>query len=163
MKRSISSRSRPPHAPALVTAVGVRLPAHLTATGRAMLAFLPAPQVNAIFAGPDRLVMRTGAGPRTMRELKSLLARERDQGWSMETGETTDGVTCISSAVFDHGGHPLASVSVSFIGSRIRPGCQEMLVEEVCATADQVTTLLAGQPPLRRSLRQGIDQVGGAA
>ena len=37
--------------PALVTDVGVRLPSHLTATGRAMLAALPREQVRALF--PD--------------------------------------------------------------------------------------------------------------
>lgn len=37
-------------APAVVTSIGVRLPAHLTATGRAMLATLPEAQVQAIYS-----------------------------------------------------------------------------------------------------------------
>src|SRR5690606_34174572 len=40
-------------APAVVTSVGVRLPAHLTATGRAMLAALTEAQFEAIFTDGD--------------------------------------------------------------------------------------------------------------
>ena len=43
---------RAPRRPSLVTDVGVRLPAHLTATGRAMLAELPPAQLRALY--PDR-------------------------------------------------------------------------------------------------------------
>src|SRR5450755_4584617 len=43
---------RAPGRPPLVTDVGVRLPAHLTASGRSLLAELPASQVRALF--PDR-------------------------------------------------------------------------------------------------------------
>jgi DNA-binding IclR family transcriptional regulator len=37
------------HAPSVVTSIGVRMPAHLTATGRAMLAALPETQLRAIY------------------------------------------------------------------------------------------------------------------
>ena len=55
---------RAPGRPSLVTDVGVRLPAQLTASGRAMLAALPAAQVRALFPGPDAFVTRHEAGPR---------------------------------------------------------------------------------------------------
>ncbi len=59
---STSSRSAPPGRPPLVTDVGVRLPAHLTASGRAILAALAPAQVRALF--PDRAAFSTrhGAG-----------------------------------------------------------------------------------------------------
>ncbi len=44
---------RAPGRPPLVTDVGVRLPAHLTASGRAILASLPAAQVTALYPGKD--------------------------------------------------------------------------------------------------------------
>ena len=56
---------RAPGRPPLVTDVGVRLPAHLTASGRAILAGLPAAQVRALYPGRDSFVSRTGAGPTT--------------------------------------------------------------------------------------------------
>ena len=46
---------RAPGRPPLVTDVGVRLPAHLTASGRALLALLPASQVRALYPSPRRV------------------------------------------------------------------------------------------------------------
>ena len=57
---------RAPGRPPLVTDVGVRLPAQLTASGRAMLAALPAPQIKALFPDPGVFVLRTGIGPRSV-------------------------------------------------------------------------------------------------
>jgi DNA-binding IclR family transcriptional regulator len=54
---------RAPRRPALVTDVGVRLPAHLTATGRAMLAALPREQVRALYPDAASFADRTGRGP----------------------------------------------------------------------------------------------------
>ena len=55
---------RAPGRPPLVTEVGVRLPAHLTASGRAILAALPTAQVRALY--PDRECVR--AAPRRRSE-----------------------------------------------------------------------------------------------
>ena len=54
---------RAPRRPALVSDVGVRLPAHLTATGRAMLAALPREQVRALYPDAASFADRTGRGP----------------------------------------------------------------------------------------------------
>ena len=54
---------RAPGRPPLVTDVGVRLPAQLTASGRAVLAALPAPQVRALFPDRSAFVDRHGVGP----------------------------------------------------------------------------------------------------
>ena len=54
---------RAPGRPPLVTDVGVRLPAHLTASGLAMLAALPPAQVRALFPSRAAFVQRHGVGP----------------------------------------------------------------------------------------------------
>ena len=54
---------RAPGRPGLVTDVGVRLPAHLTASGLAMLAALPPQQVDALFPSRRALTRRHDAGP----------------------------------------------------------------------------------------------------
>src|SRR5438034_383570 len=64
----VDKEQPPGEAPQLVTEVGVRLPAHLTAVGRAILAQLPAAQVRANL-GPSPLVTRTDHGPRSVDEL----------------------------------------------------------------------------------------------
>lgn len=100
--------------PALVTDVGVRLPAHLTATGRAMLAALPRAQVRALYPDARSFTDRTGRGPRTPAELRELLRGVRGAGYAEEDGEVTIGFRSVSVAVPDHSGWPIASVALTW-------------------------------------------------
>src|SRR6478735_160819 len=54
---------RAPRRRALVSDVGVRLPATVTASGLAILAALPAAQIRAVYPDADALVERAGHGP----------------------------------------------------------------------------------------------------
>jgi len=105
---------RAPRRPALVTDVGVRLPAHLTATGQAMLAALPRPQVRALFPDATALTQRTGRGPATPRALRERLREVRAAGHASEDGEVTPGFRSVASAVLDHAGWPAAAVAVTW-------------------------------------------------
>jgi len=105
---------RAPRRPALVTDVGVRLPAHLTATGRAMLAALPREQVRALFPDASAFPTRTGAGPSGPRELRELLREVRTRGLAAEDGEVTPGLRSVGAAVHDASGWPIAAVAVTW-------------------------------------------------
>lgn len=105
---------RSPGRPPLVTDVGVRLPAHLTASGRAILAALPAAQVRALYPDRSAFVQRHGAGPGSPSALRSLLTEARQRGWAEEDGEVTPGLSSVAAAVLDHNGHPLAGLAVTF-------------------------------------------------
>ena len=105
---------RAPRRPALVTEVGVRLPAHLTATGRAMLAALPREQVRALYPDATAFADRTGRGPRRPSELRELLRAVRTEGHASEDGEVTLGFRSVAAVVHDHAGWPVASVAVTW-------------------------------------------------
>ncbi|OZD38607.1 IclR family transcriptional regulator [Rhodococcus sp. 06-1477-1B] len=105
---------RAPRRPALVTDVGVRLPAHLTATGRAMLAALPREQVRALFPDATALTQRHGLGPATPRELREVLREVRVSGHASENGEVTPGFRSVAAAVLDHAGWPAAAVAITW-------------------------------------------------
>src|SRR3954449_4294171 len=68
---------RAPTRPPLVTDVGVRLPAHLTASGLAMLANLPPQQLNALFPPRRLLTRRSDSGPDSLTQLRALLVAAR--------------------------------------------------------------------------------------
>ncbi|MFF2371459.1 IclR family transcriptional regulator [Agromyces sp. NPDC058110] len=112
---------RAPRRPSLVTDVGVRLPAHLTATGRAMLAELPPAQLRALY--PDRAAFATrhpstGAGADaadwTYGRLKRVLAEVRQRGWAAEDGEVTPGLASVGAPVVDHLAWPAAAIAVTY-------------------------------------------------
>jgi len=135
-------KESPARSTALVTDVGVRLPAHLTASGRSLLAGLPAKQVMAFFAGPGSFPTMTGSGPRTYRELRRLLVDDAERGWSVEAGSITEGITSIAAPARDHAGRPVASVVTSFRSDH-HVGLAA-LAANVVFTANELTRRLGG-------------------
>nr|WP_259461167.1 MULTISPECIES: IclR family transcriptional regulator [unclassified Microbacterium] len=105
---------RAPRRPALVTDVGVRLPAHLTASGRAMLAALPREQVRALYPGVSAFPDRTGVGPRSPSELRDLLREVRTRGYATERDEIAEGLQSVGAAVRDSAGWPVAAIAVTW-------------------------------------------------
>lgn len=129
----------------LVTDVGVRLPAYLTASGRSMLAHLPAAQVRALF--PGEFVDRTGAGPRSLRELRRLLADDARRGWAMEDEHVTKGFASIAACSFDHVGRPAAAITVTFRRETRAPDEWATIAARVRDAAAELTRRLSGHAP----------------
>lgn len=96
----------------LVTDVGVRLPAHLTASGRAILSTLSPAQLRALFPSGRELVRRTDVGPRTFSELRPILAAARRNGHADEDSEITPGFASIAIPIASPAN--LASVAVTW-------------------------------------------------
>lgn len=139
-------KEAPARPTALVTEVGVRLPAHLTASGRSLLAGLPPKQVMAFFSSSPKFLTITGKGPTSLRELRQVLAEDRDRGWSIEDGSVTDGITCIAAASRDYSGRPVASIVTSFRSDR-HTESSGAVAAEVMRTAGELTQRLGGSLP----------------
>ncbi len=133
-------------APTTVSAVGVRLSAHLTATGRALLADLPPSQVTALFPHNADLVLRGGRGPRTRAELDVILARCRRAGWADEDGEITAGYRSVGAAAHDLHGYPVAAVGLTFLGASASESEWHALGAAVGAAAESLTSRLTARP-----------------
>jgi DNA-binding IclR family transcriptional regulator len=128
----------------VITEVGIRLPAHLTASGRSMLALLSSAQLRATYPGGAATVLprRTDHGPDTNRALTDLLAAERTAGFSVEHNSVTVGYSSVAAASVNHLGLPVAAFGVTFrseqmptnavadlerlIADRIRPVAAEL-------------------------------------
>lgn len=134
------------HMAVTLTGIGVRMPAHLTASGRAMLAHLPAAQVRALFPSTRAFVNRTGEGPTSLPELRRLLQTERRQGWAEEVGLITPGLQSVAACAFDHTGHPCAAFSVTLRQQGSHVPTTE-LVRAVRTAAQQLTSALSGRAP----------------
>ncbi|AOT02688.1 IclR family transcriptional regulator [Arthrobacter sp. U41] len=97
----------------LVTAKDVRLPAHLTASGRVILAALGEDQLRALFPPNFAFIRRTGRGPVTYTDLLQQLDAARRQGFAREFGEVTAGLASIAKPVRDRTGRTVASIAVT--------------------------------------------------
>lgn len=135
---------RAPGRAPLVTDVGVRLPAHLTASGRAILAALPASQVRALFPDRSAFVDRHGRGPQTLRALRGVLSDTRQRRYATEDGEVTPGFASVAVAVLDHNGTPVGGIATTY-DTRERVEL-DGLVEAVSAAARTVSRRIGGSP-----------------
>lgn len=132
---------RAPGRPPLVTDVGVRLPAHLTASGRAILAELPPAQVRALYPDRSAFVDRHGNGPTSLSALRSLLSEARRRGHAAEDGEITPGFASVAAPVLDHNGYPVAGIAVTYQTGPMPGG----LPSEVRRTSAALTRRLSGR------------------
>lgn len=141
-------KERPARPETLVTDVGVRLPAHLTASGRAILAHLPAAHVRALYPAAAAFVRRTDRGPDSLAALRRILAEERHRGWASEDGHVTRGFASVAYPAFDHDHRPIAALSIT-----LRHHCEAdpctadwtPLAARVRATADELTRRIGGR------------------
>jgi DNA-binding IclR family transcriptional regulator len=134
---------RAPGRPPLVTDVGVRLPAHLTASGRTILAALPASQVRALYPDRDAFVDRHGKGPSSLSALRAVLSATRQRGHATEDGEVTPGLQSVAAPVLDHNAHPVAGVAVTFpsdSGADV-----DAIAAAVTSTAARLTRRVSGR------------------
>ncbi len=125
----------------LITDVGVRLPAHLTASGRALLARLPAKELDAIYPPRAPLADRTGHGPTTVAALRRVLNRELADGVSVEQGHVTIGIASMAAAAVDRTGRPIAAVAVS-VPSRVLTEQRDALASAVTRAAAELSAHL---------------------
>ena len=144
---------RAPGRPPLVTDVGVRLPAQLTASGRAILADLPHPHVRALFPDAGAFVDRHGVGPQRLSELRRLLQSVRRTGVATEDGEVTPGFASVAAAVHDHAGRPTAGLAVTFPAAEVDDPTRAELARRVARAAAELTRRINGRSPERLGSR----------
>ena len=137
-----------------MTDVGVRLPAHLTASGRAVLAALTPAQVRVLYPDRDAFTDRTGLGPTSPSALRSLLVDTRRRGHATEEGEVTPGFASVAAAVLDHNGYPVAGLAVTYPSGEGVDRVDRLdrldrlaaaTVDAVRRTADELGARLAGR------------------
>ena len=130
-----------------VVEAGVRLPASLTASGRALLAGLSAAQVRALFPDAEAFVDRTGLGPRTPTALRETLAAERRAGYAVERGLVTAGYASIAVATSPPGADPArlrASVGVTVAEADLSSAVERLLADAVGRGARELGRRLGG-------------------
>jgi IclR family transcriptional regulator, blcABC operon repressor len=83
----------------LTSQIGRRLPASVTATGKAALAALPERELELRLAGITTLPAFTARSHTTLDALRADLDRVRGQGYAMDDEETVEGVVCFGVAI----------------------------------------------------------------
>lgn len=136
---------RAPYKPSLVTDVGVRIPAHLTASGRSMLAGLPPAQMRALYPNRASFSSRWESTEiTTPGRLKIELERTRERGWAAEDGDVTPNFASVAVAAQDHRGLPVAGLAITFLAHRVNEAHRHELVRHLRRTAQLLSVRLYG-------------------
>lgn len=111
------AESRHPVAP--VSRIGDRAPAHLVATGRAILAYLPEEQLDA-----------------------EIVAETRRRGWALNRDSYREGVSGVAAPIRDWTGGVVASIGCCLPSRRLTQDTQPLLVERSVAAAARISAEL---------------------
>jgi len=141
--------------------VGMRLPAYLSGSGKAMLAQLPADEVRQRFAG--QLATRlTTKGPRDLESLLRELALTRRRGWSVDDEAVREGVASFGAPVFDASGRAVAGVAVCINKAQLAGDRGARHRDAALDVARRLTLRLGGEPPSPAGARPARRQRSGS-
>ena len=127
---------------------GMRLPAHLAATGRAMLAFRAA----SVPQRPWPVAPLAALTPRSLTEpaaLSAELALTRQRGYSIDDEGVRLGVYCLAAPVLDAAGRPVAAVGVCLNKATLDDADLARQQLRVLDTARALSQRLGGESPAR--------------
>ncbi|GAA1677367.1 IclR family transcriptional regulator [Citricoccus zhacaiensis] len=112
---------------------GARIPSHLSAAGRAMLAFLPEEEIDEILAPP--LIAMTPTSITDPQEIREQLAAVRSSKSAVQFGEIHAGIGNVASPILIKG-RPMGAVAVQFDASK---PLSDAITQGVMLTAKRIT------------------------
>lgn len=139
----------PNHAVALYTPPGLLVPAYATSLGKALLAYLPAAELEEALS---RLYLEA-LTPRTITtrsRLKAALEAVREQGYAVDRGEFHRDVYCIASPLLEPGGRAIAAISVTARAADLAANWEEHTAVLVVKTAQEAARTRFSAPLLAR-------------
>lgn len=127
----------------LVSAVGRRLPAHTTALGKVLLGALSDDDIVERYQGYSFEPL-TAASVTSLAALMDRILEARRDGFSIDAGESTTGVTCYAAPIVDRNHKVVAALSVSALDLDEPEFSQEDYVRKVREAAKRVSSLIGG-------------------
>jgi IclR family acetate operon transcriptional repressor len=125
---------------------GTKAPMHVSGIGKALLAWYPAPRVEALIALRG-LVRFTPLSITSPAQLGADLARTRARGFAIDDQERAEGMRCVAAPIFNAYAEPVAGISVSGPAFRVGLDAAARLGADVRAAADAVTLAIGGKAP----------------
>jgi IclR family acetate operon transcriptional repressor len=120
---------------------------HATASGKAILAWLPEAEQKAILDTKGMTVF-TEHTITDVDKLKEELALVRRHGFASDVEEFQPGVMCVGAAIRNHTGGVIASISASMPAMRASDEAHATVIKEVKETAAMLSEELGSRPPV---------------
>lgn len=122
----------------IVSQVGMRLPAHCSGVGKALLAYLPPAQLQRLVASQG-LPSFTSNTITDLRRLEEELELIRERGYAVDNEEIMEGLRCVAAPIRNNSGVVCAAISVSGPVARLVGDRFARVVEMVMGTAAEIS------------------------
>ena len=97
---------------------GTRTPAHCTALGKVLLAFISSWEFENLYKRDEPLSSLTSKSISSLEELKKNLKKVKEQGYAVDREEYKIGINCIGVPIFGRNGEAIAAISITGPASR---------------------------------------------
>ena len=121
------------------------LPFHATASGAAVLAFLPAQEVGRVLAGP--MPARVTGGGATPDEVRARIAAVQARGWAETLSTFEQDVQGLAVPLFNGQGACIGALGVAAAAPRMTPDLHARIVTELTRAGAAINALWGGQVP----------------
>lgn len=140
-------------------ALGVPQPVHAGASGKAILAFLPEEEIDAILASAlERLTENTKVDPEEIRRSLPII---RARGYAVSTGERTPGAVGIACPILDGGAKVIGDLMVTIPEYRFSRETKARVLGALKPAAERLSRLLGY--PIDAEYPPRLDRIATAA
>ena len=143
-------RVEPPGVPRLATWVGKRMGLHCTAIGKALIAGLPASEIE-LLVNRHGLIRYNENTISTVKKLRNACDKIQQLGYAVDDEEEEIGVRCIGAPVYNSTGRLLAAISISGTTAQLDDIVSK--ASRVTKAASALALHLGSETSDRRSLR----------
>ena len=118
--------------------IGTLIPAHCTATGKAILAFMPESDIKSLYPEKGLKACTENTIP-DFPTLRKMLEIVREQGYAMEENEYEIGMKCIAAPVFCEENKVVAAIGIAGLTFRVNQEKTPKIVEIVLEKARRIS------------------------
>jgi len=123
--------------------IGARLPAHCTALGKVLLAFLSEQEFMMLYNNDnEKLFALTSNSISSVEELKRCLKKVRRQGYAVDKEEYKIGINCLGIPIISDEGKAIAGISVTGPASRFDLSEMEKLKSTLISLSKDISNQL---------------------
>lgn len=126
-----------------------RAPIHCTATGLALVAWLPPREIDAILE-QNEMQSFNDSTVTDRSVIRDRMTEVRDQEYAVVDGEYNDELLCVAAPVLDHQKRPCAALTVTMLSAQLNdPATIERIGQAVRRTARSLSREMGGGKSLR--------------
>jgi DNA-binding IclR family transcriptional regulator len=118
---------------------GLNRPAHCSAAGKVLLAFLPAEERRRVFRGRQELRRYTPATITSLPDLEAHLEHVRARGYATDMGEFREYQRSVAVPIHDATGHVVAAMVCSGQAERMTPEHMTSIRQEMSILAEELS------------------------